>query len=389
MATVRTRKRGKTYSYIFEAGKTPDGKRKVVEKGGFATKEEAYNAGADAFTSFKHGNLGIISEKISVADYIDLYYKSHSTKVRVSTTRIYKVYIKHIKEHLGNIILQELKPRNVDAMIQKMYLAGLSYAFINATKSFLYTALDYAVYPAELLSSNPVVNIKVPKSAPKNVVQRSIVLHDDFTKLLEAAKNRKHDYVTPIMICYHTGMRKGEVLGLLWDDIDFEAGTITVRHQRDSTEYSRMLQPLKTESSYRTIYASKDLLQYLEEKKKHITALYRTFVDDEGICMQTTSDTAPEGHTEIFPVCCDDNGCLFAPSGFSKFLGKQGLNAHSFRHTHATFMAEANSNPKNIAARLGHKTTSITQDLYTHITDVIQKEAMISFENKLQDMQTK
>ena len=82
MATVRTRKRGKTYSYIFEAGKTPEGKRKVIEKGGFASKDEAYQAGTEAFISYQHGNIGITSEKITVEKYLDLYCTYHRSKIR-------------------------------------------------------------------------------------------------------------------------------------------------------------------------------------------------------------------------------------------------------------------------------------------------------------------
>ena len=70
MAQVRTRKRGKTFSYIFEAGKTPDGKRKVGEKGGFATKTEAYKAGVAAYNDYLHGNIGITSEKIMLKDFM-------------------------------------------------------------------------------------------------------------------------------------------------------------------------------------------------------------------------------------------------------------------------------------------------------------------------------
>lgn len=65
MAKIRTRKRGKTYSYNLEAGLNANGKRKVVEKGGFATKQEAYDAGVKAFAAWKNGNIGIVSEKVS------------------------------------------------------------------------------------------------------------------------------------------------------------------------------------------------------------------------------------------------------------------------------------------------------------------------------------
>ena len=67
---VRTRKRGKTYSYIFEAGKKADGKRKVVEKGGFESKKAAYDAGVAAYNDWKHGNIGITSENILLKDFM-------------------------------------------------------------------------------------------------------------------------------------------------------------------------------------------------------------------------------------------------------------------------------------------------------------------------------
>ena len=70
MAQVRVRKRGKTFSYIFEAGKKADGKRKVVEKGGFATRKLAYDAGVAAYNDWRHGNIGIVSENITLKDFM-------------------------------------------------------------------------------------------------------------------------------------------------------------------------------------------------------------------------------------------------------------------------------------------------------------------------------
>ena len=80
MAKVRTRKRGKTYSYIFEAGRDENGKRKVVEKGGFATQDEAYDASVDAYADWKHGNIGITSERITVGDFITQWLNTYVAK---------------------------------------------------------------------------------------------------------------------------------------------------------------------------------------------------------------------------------------------------------------------------------------------------------------------
>ena len=73
MAGIRTRKRGSSYSYIFEVGRDEDGRRKVVEKGGFKSETEAMDAGMDAYISWKHGDIGITSEKISLTDFIKQY----------------------------------------------------------------------------------------------------------------------------------------------------------------------------------------------------------------------------------------------------------------------------------------------------------------------------
>lgn len=69
MAQVRTRKRGKTWSFIFEAG-IINGKRKVVEKGGYPTKDAAYKAGVEKYTDFIHGNIGITSGAITLKDFM-------------------------------------------------------------------------------------------------------------------------------------------------------------------------------------------------------------------------------------------------------------------------------------------------------------------------------
>ena len=70
LSKVRTRKRGNSYSYIFEAGKKEDGKRKVIEHGGFSSPDDAYNAGVSAYNDWKHGNIGIQSEKICLKEFI-------------------------------------------------------------------------------------------------------------------------------------------------------------------------------------------------------------------------------------------------------------------------------------------------------------------------------
>lgn len=382
MATVRTRKRGKTYSYIFEAGKTLEGKRKVVEKGGFPTREEAYQAGSEAFVNFKHGDIGITSTKLSVRDYLDVWLKSLDGKVRESTKYTYISFLKKIVHYIGTAELQELRPKHIDRMINSLYSDGYSYKTISTIKTILHTALDYAVYPCELIQSNPMINIKVPAKAPQNIVKRRIITNKMFAELIETAKKNKVDYVTPLMISYHTGMRLGEVFGLLWNNIDLDNNRIEVKYNYIYRLRKFML-PLKSKSSYRTLYIDDELANYLYKLKNNRKILYHTYTKEDGSYIQSTSTAPPPGYTEIFPVVCNDDGKLFSTVSFTIFLRKNNLNSHSFRHTQATLLAEANANPKNISARLGHSTIKITQDLYTHVTDKMQQETMALLSGKL------
>lgn len=389
MATVRTRKRGKTYSYIFEAGKTLDGKRKVVEKGGFPTKEEAYQAGSEAFVNFKHGDIGIISEKMTVSAYLDLWIEKHSANVSPSSIYQYKTNIKAIDKYIGHIVLQDLKPRNIASMVESFYKEGLAYKTIVNRLNTIKTAFDYAIYPAELISFNPIINIKVPKNAPKTVIERSIITYEQLQELLEAdiTKNMQ----APLMLAYHTGMRLRELYGLTWDNIDFANGTITVEKQLKDIVGKRHFDTPKTSSSKRIIYMDSQLKDFLHELKVYQEEIKNndkklwlySYQDEDGNIFQVSEKL--KKYKEVWFVCCGhSNGKLIRAHSFGLFLKKHGLNAHSFRHTHATMLAESNASMKEIASRLGHKRITITADLYTHETDTMRKNVAEIFDKFIQ-----
>ena len=116
MAQVRVRKRGKTFSYIFEAGKV-DGKRKVVEKGGYPTKAAAYKAGVEAYNDFIHGNIGITSESITLKDFMTNWLdKVVVSNVKPTSIQTYQSHFKkHIIPHLGDVKVQDLTPAMLDS----------------------------------------------------------------------------------------------------------------------------------------------------------------------------------------------------------------------------------------------------------------------------------
>ena len=110
-----------SYSYIFEAGKKTDGKRKVVEKGGFATKKLAYDAGVAAYTDWKHGNIGIVSENILLKDFMKNWLeKVVALNVKPTSLQTYNSFFsQHILPTIGNIAVQALTPAKLDEWIRR------------------------------------------------------------------------------------------------------------------------------------------------------------------------------------------------------------------------------------------------------------------------------
>lgn len=393
VAQVRTRKRGKTWSYIFEAGKV-DGRRKVVERGGYSTKEAAYKAGVAAFNDFMHGNIGITSDSITLKDFMTAWLENVvAVNVKPTTLQTYHaLFKKNIVPSLGAVKVQSLTPAMLDKWLRDLQRTGLSYNTISSLHTFLSNALNYAVYPARLIMSNPAAYIKVPKNAPRNVVKRHIITPERFAELLTKYPFGTPYYI-PLLLLYHTGMRIGEVLGLTWEDVDFAGKRINLRRQMVYiSKRGYFLTTLKTELSTRYILIDDYLLGELRRWQNQQAANEGIFGDsyvyvyraaDGRIQRQSRCLLALDGE-KISLVCVQSDGRLVMREFIIRMLSAEGLNAHSFRHTHATQLIESGASPKGVAGRLGHSNTLITQNLYTHNTLKLQTDTLAIFAENLQ-----
>lgn len=386
MAKVRTRKRGKTYSYIFEAG-TVDGKRKVIEKGGFPSADDAYNAGVEAYTDFKHGNIGITKERIPLKEFMQLWLNRVKKDIRQSTFDSYQMIVRaKIIPGLGDVVIQDLRPAHVDRWFQDMQDIGNSKGYIRQCRMVLKAALDYAVYPCELLPSNPCLYARVPRKAACGALGRVLVDDSRFRVLL---------YTFPLgdalhaalALMWHTGMRIGEVLGLTWEDVDFNARCITVRRQRiyrkdtPKTCGSVITEP-KTEQSCRVVYVTDELLDELKkEKARQENLKIINAVDKDGYCYSFSKGLKLRADlSRVHLVCVNKTGRPASRQTIMRQLKLLGLNSHSFRHTHATRLAAAGVPPVTAARRLGHKKPDTTLNVYTHDTEKMQKQAVSALE---------
>ena len=188
-------------------------------------------------------------------------------------------------------------------------------------------------------------------------------------------------------------MRTNEVLGLTWQDIDFAKKRINLWRQiKYQSKRGYFFQTLKTESSKWYILIDNYLLGELRhwqnwqaenEKKFGDNYVYIYREDDGRIIRQSKGLPAPAAE-KVSLICVRDDGRLYLDEYISKILRKEELNAHSFRHTHATQLIENGASAKGVAERLGHADATITQNLYTHNTEKLQEETAAIFDKTLQ-----
>ncbi len=159
---IRIRKRGNTFSYSFEIGRNP---RRMKEKGGYANKNDAYEAGIKAYADWKSGNIGITSERVNLCDYLTAWLENvMQANLKRSTYSSYENTVHaRILPYLGELNVQDIRPRNVDVWLRELAKKGYAYKTIHLARAILSMSMKYAVYPAELISSNPVTGISIPQ----------------------------------------------------------------------------------------------------------------------------------------------------------------------------------------------------------------------------------
>lgn len=351
----------------------------MKEKGGFANEKDAREAGIKAYADWKSGNIGITSERVKLRDYLAAWLRNVvRPNVKRSTYQNYKnsIVLRTIP-YLGDIYVQDLRPRNVDEWMTKLAKKGLSHGTIGQAKTILSIALKYAVYPAELITANPTTGLSIPRCAPRKVIRRTIITPEQFASIPEETV-----YYPLIKILYHTGMRISEALGITWDDVDLATGAISVVRQRQKGGY---FETPKTDTSVRTFYADDTLLSYLRtlrasQKKEELRlgkayqVVYEDVKHDRALVVLPKLLPHPEYYERRTLICIRLCGIPFRHGPVTSALRRLQLNAHSFRHTHATKLIEAGAKPVDVAARLGHADATITQNLYTHDTEEMQRE---------------
>lgn len=398
-----TRKRGRSWSYYFDAAPI-GGKRQKIEKGGFRTKKEAETALAKAIAEYDNSGQVFKPAEISVSDYLDFWYDQYC-KMNLSekTTETYSCIIrKHLKPNLGAYRLNSIQAASIQKYINKLKTDGYSKSTIHVILYILSASMSYAVEPLQFIKDNPCRYVRIGKVSKP--ARKRIVLTDEQFKNLQNLFPFGSRYYIPIMIGWNCGTRVNECIGLSWDDVNFETRSININKQilRYAVQdgLSWVLKEPKYNSS-RSVKFGETLAKMLKAEKKrqmenellygeYYTVYYlEDFTDEKGAkrerLIQTTKGDL--GNKKRFPlVCVNENGSRVTTAQFrqctlivQKELGFH-FEYHCLRHTHATKLIEAGVNIKAVQERLGHKDIATTMNTYVHHTDVMAQEAVDLFE---------
>lgn len=374
------RKKGNKWYYNFDGPKI-NGKRKRYERAGGETKAEALNALRKALNEFENTGSVAIDSTISVQDYFDYWYEDYVMRnLKYNTQENYRHTIElHILPHIGKYKLAKIQPKTLQDLLNKEFEAGFSKSTVGIVKTVLNTAFKHAVYPYQLIKQSPTQYIKVPKYDVRTGKTREglkIFSLESFKKL-DSEVVPASDFYIPMHIAFHTGMRRGEVCGLTWDDVNFENKTITIDKimiEKRGNQYS--IDTPKTQSSYRTISIGDTLIKILKKhkmKQSENRLFYgKHYVETNFVCTRPNGKPTTPGvikwHCESLRRKTDID-----------------FTFHSFRHTHATMLIENGAKMKDVQDRLGHSRISTTMDIYAHVTQKTKKETVAIFENFIQD----
>lgn len=292
---------------------------------------------------------------ITLAAYLAAWIESYKANIAPSTENGYRVNVRHISGILGAKKLQKVNAVDIESMYAELSekLSGTSLLYVHRVLS---RALKQAVRQ-RLINSNPCAFVDPPK---KNKDQGAQFIHaNDVPKYLAALDG---SYLYPAAcLALFCGLRRGEVLGLQWADIN--NGKMAIRH---NMTYTGLRAP---KSGYSRIIPItppiKAMLQAQREKQnRHKEILWNKY------------------HKSDFIVTYDD-GKLIDPRTFSncfkRILIRNGLPAvrfHDLRHTAASLMIMEGVDIKTVSEVLGHQSIKITADTYGHIADEHKLDAM-------------
>lgn len=311
---------------------------------------------------------------MTLGEWLDRWINEYMIfTIRESTLDSYKAMIKNqIKPYLGDRPLSALTTQELQKFYNtvkkkgrvnpdKLHGTELADSMVRGIHMMLHEALDMAVR-LRLIVKNPTVGTTIPKNnyPPKQILNDEQL--DRFMKRIRQDELWYDFFYTELT----TGLRRGEICGLKWEDFDAENGKLKVRRSVAKRKGGGLnIGETKTETGRRTIVLPPSLLKTL--------VAYKETVDSEWMFPSPTDNGRPRNPSSVrkrLQLILERAGC-------------KKVRFHDLRHTFATMALEHGMDVKTLSATIGHVSSATTLDIYSHITDTMQRQAAVHIDRKI------
>jgi integrase len=363
-------KRGRTWTAVVELPRGEDGKRRQRWLSGFVTKREAEQAAREALGRVERGT-DVEPTKVTVAEYLEgTWLPAVRSQLRPSTHASYTSQVKaHLVPRLGSVRLQALTAPMLTALYAELLEAGRRSGkggLAPRSVRYVHTIIRKAL--ADALEWNYVLrNVADAAKPPKQA--RPKIRTWTAEQLRAFLAHARGDRLTAAWtLASLTGVRRGELLGLRWSDVELDAGRLKIVRALVLVDYEPTLSEPKTERGRRTVALDPTSVAALREHAS-AQALERALA---GAAWEDA-----EGY-----VFTDELGSWIHPQAFTdrfkrlaKAAGLPAIRLHELRHSHATLALEAGVAAKVVSDRLGHASVAFTMDTYADALPAVEETA--------------
>ena len=313
--------------------------------------------------------------RMTLGEWMDKWLDEYMIfTIKENTIKGYRSQIDHqIKPFIGHKQLASLTTADIQKFYNKIKKEGrvhphpihghvLSDSMVRKIHMMLHEAMEVAVRERYIVR-NPTDNTTIPK---KTTTEKQVLDDSQLNRFLEAIQGEPywHDF---FYVEVMTGLRRGEICGIKWSDIDFNEGTLCIKRSVSTKEGGGVsVGETKTDAGVRTIIMPPSVATLLWKKR---------------------SDAINEW---VFPHYTNPSDPVHPSSAYKKLktllkrLELPLLRFHDLRHTFATQATDGGVDPKTLAGILGHTDASFTLDTYTHVTSDMQRGASAIVNNMMQ-----
>lgn len=379
MARGHVRKRGRVWYVVLEYPRDPltNRRRQRWVRTPARNKREA---DAECVRLQREADTGVQTEpnRLTVATFVEEWLAGETHRLKPTTVESYRgIIARHIVPDLGALRLTALTPRHLARWQTMLRDRGLGPSRLTGVWNVLHGALAHAVR-LQLLPRNPASNVP----PPRQVTRERAGIWDESQARQFLTLVRGHPLEAAFVLVLATGLRKGELLGLRWRDVDLDAATLMVRQAQAHTRARGVYASTpKSAASRRVVPLPAFAVEALRVHRARQNA--------------TRLGAGPAWDASLDLVFTGPCGGWLKASALDRqwqrlrarlvAAGLPACTLHDLRHCHATLGLQRGIHPKVMSERLGHTTVTMTLDRYSHVLQTMQESAARAFDDLLTD----